>query len=461
MAYWLSLLAMVVAAILCISLVSQPAKSAVLMPSAPPPPPVPPPRAEEPTPEAIDSIPLEREPALSTNAATAEEAEKAPPAPEDQDAPPKGRKLNNILLLVASAGLVLLAGGYFGVVRPLLAREGDSMKNNPKYELSDEITWSQQPQSVEDDVPASGIIIAQKNLNIRDRESTDGNKLGLLKQMEEVKVIQRGKKDIIDGIEDYWYQVSYAGKVGYVFGHYTNLKLQGRKTVLLPYSGCGFGDLFHLIFEDMNQNSANTIDFGFGKNNYSGFELCLEDSEGFNYPNPQYVGKYFKITYNDLFARTYCNAPIDYSICVKPVKTIVKLELANVNKEAIISEVSQPIHNIFSAWTQLDLASYMAQWDRNATQHSKKFSPRNYEDIQRRRRSLFGRLSNVQVLNYEITNLVKESNERAVLYVKYSMVFNFKDGKSLAESDVSEKYVLRYDAPSRRWLILNNYDYID
>lgn len=121
--------------------------------------------------------------------------------------------------------------------------------------------------------------------------------------------------------------------------------------------------------------------------------------------------------------------------------------------------ITQPIRNLFSAWEQLDLNVYMDQWDKNAMQYSKKFSPRNYQDILKRRQTLFDKLAGTTVTNYQITSISKESTHRATVYVKYSMVFNFKTGKSVTESDVTEKYVLTYDDQSQRWRILNNYDY--
>lgn len=125
------------------------------------------------------------------------------------------------------------------------------------------------------------------------------------------------------------------------------------------------------------------------------------------------------------------------------------------------SPVAMPIDNLFKAWSKLDLTLYMEQWDSKAAQYSKKFSPRNYQDILKRRESLFGRLKSVQVISYNVFGLKKEGNDRASLNVQYSMEFNFKNGKKIRESDITEKYVLKYDDIKKRWLILENFDYIE
>lgn len=122
---------------------------------------------------------------------------------------------------------------------------------------------------------------------------------------------------------------------------------------------------------------------------------------------------------------------------------------------------SVPIDNLFKAWTELNLQLYMQQWDFNAAQYSKKFNTRSYQDILKRRQSLFSRLSSVKVINYEISDLKIESNGLATLNVRYSMDFHFKDGKKISEKDIVEKYVLKFAENEKRWLILKNFDYFD
>lgn len=125
------------------------------------------------------------------------------------------------------------------------------------------------------------------------------------------------------------------------------------------------------------------------------------------------------------------------------------------------NSISVPVDNLFKAWTELNLNLYMDQWDPAAVQYSKKFNPRNYQDILTRRRSLFGRLQSVSVLNYNITDIKEQGNNQSSLIVKYSMIFYFKNGKKINESNITEKYILKYDNLKKRWVILENFDYID
>ena len=125
------------------------------------------------------------------------------------------------------------------------------------------------------------------------------------------------------------------------------------------------------------------------------------------------------------------------------------------------STVQIPIDNIFKAWAKLDLNFYMLQWDQNSSQLSKKFETRNYLEIKSRRQILFSRLSSVEVINYNIVKLTQESNVEATIIVKYSMNFNFKNGNKISELDTTEKYLLRYNSQESRWLIYQNFDYIE
>jgi hypothetical protein len=126
-----------------------------------------------------------------------------------------------------------------------------------------------------------------------------------------------------------------------------------------------------------------------------------------------------------------------------------------------LASVSVPINNLFRAWSELDLNLYMQQWSPNASQHSKKFSARNYQDILNRRQSLFGRLGSVQVVKYDVFDLETEENGHSIIKARYSMDFYFKDGRKVSESNITEKYVLVYDNDKKQWVILENFDYID
>ena len=71
------------------------------------------------------------------------------------------------------------------------------------------------------------ILIVQTNLNVRVGEDVNSDKLIMLNQYDTVQVISKGIEDIIDGNSDFWYQIKINDNLtGYVFGHYTNLKMK-------------------------------------------------------------------------------------------------------------------------------------------------------------------------------------------------------------------------------------------
>lgn len=185
------------------------------------------------------------------------------------------------------------------------------------------ISAAQGPVTSASSIPLSDLMVIQKNVNVRASESTTSEILVLLKQFDEVNVLSRGKKDVINGITDYWYKISYErGKAGYVFGEYTSLKLSGQKIIAVSFTDCVMGDLFHLMFDD--------YDFGEGKNNLMGYELCITDpNSDFDdeIANPKYIGKKFELVINDLVSKTYCDPPDNYDICIKNVPTIVSIKM--------------------------------------------------------------------------------------------------------------------------------------
>ncbi len=172
-------------------------------------------------------------------------------------------------------------------------------------------------------IPLSDIMVMQKNVNVRASESTSSEIVILLKQFDEVKVLRKGKKDLINNITDYWYKIAYEqGKTGYVFGAYTSLKLSGQKTIVVPFTECAMGDLFHLQFGEYN--------FGNGNNNLMGYELCITDPDSDfedETANPIYIGKLFELVINELVNKVYCDPPMSYDLCIKNVPTIISIKL--------------------------------------------------------------------------------------------------------------------------------------
>jgi hypothetical protein len=79
-----------------------------------------------------------------------------------------------------------------------------------------------------------------------------------------------------------------------------------------------FGDCFHLLLGD--------IDFGLAYNNYGSVDDLTDDADS---ETPKYVGKKFRVTYNDLFTMYYeaCNPDLPGELI--KTATIVNLQLVN------------------------------------------------------------------------------------------------------------------------------------
>ena len=81
-------------------------------------------------------------------------------------------------------------------------------------------------------------ILAQSNtlfvqgdvVNIRKEPNAQAEVVAKAKRLERLTVLQKSNQDVIGGITDFWYQVKTEnGKVGFVFGNFTSLKLEGQK----------------------------------------------------------------------------------------------------------------------------------------------------------------------------------------------------------------------------------------
>jgi hypothetical protein len=170
-------------------------------------------------------------------------------------------------------------------------------------------------------------ILAQSNtlfvqgdvVNIRSAPNAQGAVVAKAKRLERLTVLQKSNQDVIGGITDFWYQVQTEnGKTGYVFGNFTSLKLEGQKTAILVLSELYFGDCLHLAFGDHS--------FGLAYNNYGSVDDLTDDADS---ETPKYVGKKFRVTYNDLFTMYYeaCNGDLPGKLI--KTETIVNLQLVN------------------------------------------------------------------------------------------------------------------------------------
>lgn len=163
------------------------------------------------------------------------------------------------------------------------------------------------------------LIIQGDVVNIRKAPNVQGEVVAKAKRFERLTVLQQASQDFIGGVTDYWYRVQTStGKVGYVFGNFTSLKLEGQRTEDLYFSEIALGDCFHLIFGDH--------DFGLGHNSFGPYSDLIDE---FDSGIPKYVGKKFRVTYNDLFtmASEACNPELPETLT--KTETIVSLILLN------------------------------------------------------------------------------------------------------------------------------------
>jgi hypothetical protein len=161
------------------------------------------------------------------------------------------------------------------------------------------------------------LIIQGDVVNIRKAPNVQGEVVAKVKRFEHLTVLQKASQDFIGGVTDYWYRVQTStGKVGYVFGNFTSLKLEGQRTEDIYLSEISMGDCFHIIFGNHD----------FGYNNYGAYSDFIDE---FDSGIPKYVGKKFRVTYNELFSM--CSEACNPELPEKLIKTetIVNLILLN------------------------------------------------------------------------------------------------------------------------------------
>lgn len=126
-----------------------------------------------------------------------------------------------------------------------------------------------------------------------------------------------------------------------------------------------------------------------------------------------------------------------------------------------LQDMKQPIDNLFRSWSSLNFDDYMDQFDRSVVQTGKYKSgstyERDYQEIYENRKSLFPQLLDVSVVNYEIMFQGLHAGRKATFGVRYSMTFNFKNGRVVTEKNIKECYTVQRTGSS--WLIVSNNDY--
>lgn len=117
--------------------------------------------------------------------------------------------------------------------------------------------------------------------------------------------------------------------------------------------------------------------------------------------------------------------------------------------------MQEPIHDLYSAWANLDIDAYLDQWSRKARQFVGK-KQRSYAEIESSRRKLFKRLDAVDVSRYQLWFRGFEDGV-ASFDASYTMKFHFADGRVLTERE-RETYKVRQERGN--WVIVENRDYV-
>jgi len=190
------------------------------------------------------------------------------------------------------------------------------------------VSCSNQKQTIKDNSTLIiDLEIVQNTVYLKNKASISSEKLVLINQFEKVKILLKGKKEIISNQEDFWYKVKLQNKISeWIFGTDLNLKQTGQKTQIFEFVNYNFDDLEHIFFKNIENNTK--IDFGQGYNNLCGFNFNFENTEYEEYIGyPKYIGKKFKITYNNLISDKLCAFPESYQgKCIIPTPSIIKIE---------------------------------------------------------------------------------------------------------------------------------------
>ncbi len=88
---------------------------------------------------------------------------------------------------------------------------------------------TQNDEQQSNSVKQEKLIIEGNQIWVRS-EPTDGEVVMKLNNGTECLIIEKGKSEIINGISDFWYKISYENEEGWVFGSQTNLKQNNEKT---------------------------------------------------------------------------------------------------------------------------------------------------------------------------------------------------------------------------------------
>jgi hypothetical protein len=116
-------------------------------------------------------------------------------------------------------------------------------RENNKYRQSiNELETDENPAGIagnpNEEISFLEAEVIDDRVRLRDWQTLDSEILGYLNTGEQVKILQRGRKNKIETLEDYWYRVEMNdGKKGWVFGAYLGLKEPAGRFMLLEEYG--------------------------------------------------------------------------------------------------------------------------------------------------------------------------------------------------------------------------------
>jgi SH3-like domain-containing protein len=73
------------------------------------------------------------------------------------------------------------------------------------------------------------LVIRGSNVNLRVDPTLDALRIRQFKTGDTCEIIEKGKKDTVNDVIDFWYKVKRNSKEGWIFGEYTSLKLIKEK----------------------------------------------------------------------------------------------------------------------------------------------------------------------------------------------------------------------------------------
>jgi len=120
--------------------------------------------------------------------------------------------------------------------------------------------------------------------------------------------------------------------------------------------------------------------------------------------------------------------------------------------------IEQTLRAVYDGWRTLDFDLYMSAWSINAKQFFMDGTIRDYNAIAEKRKKDFATYRRVDVYWELLSNEIKYET-RAYVITMYTMTFYRKDGTSFTEA-IEELYLMELQ-PNGRWLIIENYDYIE